>query len=49
VYDELARRGILVRLFLEVDGSSSLRFGLPGSDDEWRRLEGALNELRKDL
>jgi cobalamin biosynthetic protein CobC len=49
VHDELARRGILVRLFLEVDGSSSLRFGLPGDEAEWQRLEAALDALRKDL
>ena len=46
VHEELARRGILVRLFLEVDGSSSLRFGLPGSEDEWQRLETALHALK---
>lgn len=49
VHEELARRGILVRLFLEVDGSSSLRFGLPGSEAEWQRLAAALDELKKDL
>lgn len=49
VYEELARRGILVRLFLEVDGSASLRFGLPGGEEEWQRLETALNHLRREL
>ncbi len=38
----LARRGILVRRF---DDPSSLRFGLPGDADGWRRLELALLEL----
>lgn len=49
VQEELARRGILVRLFLEVDGSSSLRFGLPGSEAEWQRLGAALDALKADL
>lgn len=40
--DLLARQGILVRCF---DEPSSLRFGLPGGEEEWRRVEGALSRL----
>lgn len=40
--DALARRGILVRCFSEPSG---LRFGLPGTESAWRRLERALMEL----
>ena len=36
---ELARRGILVR---EFENPAALRFGLPGSEPEWTRLEQAL-------
>ena len=36
-----ARRGILLRLFAE---SRCLRFGLPGDETGWRRLEQALQE-----
>lgn len=39
LHRELARRGILTRLFTE---PSSLRFGLPGSDAHRERLDGAL-------
>jgi len=41
LHDHLAARGILVRLFADTPG---LRFGLPGHEDEWRRLAAALNE-----
>jgi L-threonine-O-3-phosphate decarboxylase len=37
--DELARRAILVRRF---DQPPSLRFGLPGGEADWQRLEAAL-------
>lgn len=43
-HEALARRAILTRLFEE---PASLRFGLPGSEDEWRRLEIALTELEQ--
>jgi cobalamin biosynthetic protein CobC len=39
IRETLARRGILIRLFTH---PSSLRFGLPGKEDEWRRLTAAL-------
>ena len=39
LHDKFATQGILTRLFLE---PSSLRFGLPGSEQEWRRLDSAL-------
>ncbi len=38
-HDALARQGILTRLF---DAPASLRFGLPGADHEWDRLQRAL-------
>jgi cobalamin biosynthetic protein CobC len=41
VHQSLARRGILVRRF---DAPSSLRFGLPGEEAEWRRLEEAVSD-----
>ncbi|TSA49128.1 MAG: threonine-phosphate decarboxylase [Nitrosomonadales bacterium] len=40
----LARQGILVRLFTQ---PHSLRFGLPGSEAEWQRLETALIHIGK--
>ena len=39
LHETLAREGILTRLF---DAPSGLRFGLPGEDAEWERLERAL-------
>lgn len=42
LHQELARRGILVRLF---DQPPSLRFGLPGTEAEWLRLQTALEEI----
>jgi cobalamin biosynthetic protein CobC len=42
LHDQLARRGILVRLF---HLPLSLRFGLPGSTEGWERLENALSEV----
>jgi cobalamin biosynthetic protein CobC len=42
VHETLARQGILTRLFAE---PSSLRFGLPGREADWARLEVALAGL----
>lgn len=42
IHERLARRGILVRRFA---APAALRFGLPDSDDAWRRLEQALKEM----
>jgi cobalamin biosynthetic protein CobC len=39
LHEALARRGILTRLFTH---PPSLRFGLPGGEDQWRRLAAAL-------
>jgi cobalamin biosynthetic protein CobC len=43
VFEALAKRGILVRLFAE---PAALRFGLPANEDEWQRLAYALKDLR---
>lgn len=43
--DALARRGILVRRFTDPPG---LRFGLPGAELAWRRLELALAGVRAE-
>ena len=43
--EALARRGILVRCFTDPPG---LRFGLPGVESEWRRLELALAGVRAE-
>ncbi len=43
--DALARRGILVRRFADPSG---LRFGLPGPEPAWRRLERALVGIRAE-
>lgn len=43
--DALARRGIWVRRFSDPPG---LRFGLPGAEPEWRRLELALAGVRAE-
>jgi cobalamin biosynthetic protein CobC len=43
--DALARRGILVRRFNDPPG---LRFGLPGAESHWRRLELALTGVRAE-
>lgn len=40
VFDRLAQAGIVVRRFK--DQPMLLRFGLPGNDDAWRRLEEAV-------
>jgi cobalamin biosynthetic protein CobC len=39
LHDRLARRGILARRF---DDPASLRFGLPGNEPAWKRLDAAL-------
>ena len=46
LHDALARQGILVRHFAH---PSALRFGLPGEEDEWRRLEAALAEAVTEI
>jgi len=43
IQDALAQQGIWVRRF---DVPASLRFGLPGAEAEWQRLEAALRGLR---
>lgn len=40
-----ARRGILIRRF---EQPAALRFGLPGNEAEWQRLEQVLSEIRYD-
>ncbi|MCS3902692.1 L-threonine-O-3-phosphate decarboxylase [Methylohalomonas lacus] len=42
IHEQLARQGVLVRLFTRPPG---LRFGLPGDAAGWRRLEAALAQL----
>lgn len=42
IHEQLARRGILVRRF---DAPAALRFGLPGREQDWQRLENALKEI----
>lgn len=42
IYERLGRAGILVRPF--DDYPNWLRFGLPGSDAHWARLEAVLND-----
>lgn len=42
LHEQLARRGILTRLFTE---TSSIRFGLPGDENQWTRLASALQEV----
>lgn len=44
VQDSLARRGVLVRAF---DDPPGLRFGLPGNEQEWARLDGALEDVSR--
>ncbi len=43
IHDALARQGIWTRLFRE---PASLRFGLPGVEAEWQRLEKALQHIQ---
>ena len=40
VHSQLAQQGILTRLY---DQPASLRFGLPGNESDWTRLDAALN------
>lgn len=42
IHQQLAQRGILTRLFTQ---PASLRFGLPGNDTEWQRLEMTLKQI----
>ncbi|QJI32627.1 threonine-phosphate decarboxylase [Pseudomonas sp. ADAK18] len=44
LHEFMAQRGILLRLFVH---DSSLRFGLPGTDADWLRLEHALIAYRE--
>lgn len=41
IHHFLAQRGILTRIF---DQQPLLRFGLPGTEDQWQRLSAALHE-----
>ena len=43
LFAQLGRHGIWVRRFAH--DSRLLRFGLPGSGEAWRRLEGALGSF----
>ncbi len=43
IHQQLAQRGILTRLFTR---PHSLRFGLPGKETEWLRLQTALTALK---
>jgi cobalamin biosynthesis protein CobC len=45
IHESLARGGILTRLF---ESPASLRFGLPGAEPEWQRLEAALRDLPRE-
>ncbi len=46
LFEALGQQGILVRNF--VDRPNELRFGLPGSEQEWQRLEAALAAWRPE-
>ncbi len=46
LFDHLGRAGILVRRFAEAP--EWLRFGLPGSEADWRRLAAALARFAED-
>lgn len=43
LHDQLARLGVLTRLF---ENPASLRFGLPGAESDWMRLDAALADVR---
>ena len=45
LYDFMARRGILLRLFTH---NSSVRFGLPADEAHWLKLEQALQAYTKE-
>jgi cobalamin biosynthesis protein CobC len=51
IYEFCARRGILLRLFLNTSSPhhSSLRFGLPAEEVDWQRFEQALSEYTKEI
>ena len=42
IHEALASLGILVRLFPGEEGGGALRFGLPGDEADWQRLEQGL-------
>lgn len=44
MHDALARRAILTRVFQDPPG---LRFGLPGNESEWERLDSELAKINK--
>jgi cobalamin biosynthetic protein CobC len=44
IYEALARQGVLTRRF---DSPPSLRFGLPATAEDWQRLDGALQIMRR--
>lgn len=46
LHEKFARLGILTRLFTE---PASLRFGLPGSEAEWQRLDSTLAQLTENM
>ena len=46
IHERLSRQGILTRLFRE---PASLRFGLPGAETDWARLEEALSNAGASL
>lgn len=45
IREDLAQRGILIRLYDDPRNLLGLRFGLPGSEAAWTRLAAALEEL----
>lgn len=50
LYDALAHRGVLTRLFRAEDlMPASLRFGLPPDEAGWQRLQQALGEVRQEI
>lgn len=47
LFTHLAAHGILTRPFADLPGH--IRFGIPGSSEEWLRLEQALHRFNKDI
>jgi cobalamin biosynthetic protein CobC len=47
LFDHLGRHGVLVRIFDE--RPNDMRFGLPGSEEEWQRLTEALSSFNYPL
>lgn len=45
IYQQLAKYGVLVRLFNNPSTTPALRFGLPANESEWEKLEKALINL----